>query len=289
MIAAASSTFGDRARKFHGVSLKSREPKEKVIHVTTLNPIDISLIAFACIFGAAALGVTINGRLPEKYFDQRTHDIIKAARDVIVSVAALTLGLLIASAKTSFDERAHELRSEASKSVMMDRILYQFGPETRHARQLVREMLVNAAERIEHAMQHGVDEEKKRRETLSDALHLEVISLRPKGEIQGELKAEAIALSKEIMQARWMVQQSLLTTIQLPLLFILVFWLSCIFLYLGLGASPNLGVVATLLLAAISMAGAVYLTLAFDRPYQGLVRVSAEPFRLALQHLKPLP
>lgn len=88
------------------------------------------------------------------------HDIIKAEHDVIVSVAALTLGLLIASAKTSFDERAHELRSGASKSVMMNRILYQFGPETCHARQLVREMLVNAAERIEHAMQHGVDEEK---------------------------------------------------------------------------------------------------------------------------------
>ena len=255
----------------------------------TLNPIDISLIAFACIFGAAALGVTIKGHLPEEYFDQRTRDIIKAARDVIVSVAALTLGLLIATAKTSFDERTHELRIEASKSLMMDRILYQFGPETRHARQLVREMLVNGAERIEHAMQHGVDEEKKRRETIIDALHIEIISLRPKGDIQSELKAEAIAFSKDIMQARWMVHQSLISTIQLPLLFILVFWLSCIFFYLGLGASPNPGVIATLLLAAVSMSGAVYLTLAFDRPYQGLIRVSAEPFRLALEHLKPLP
>lgn len=254
-----------------------------------LNPIDISLIALACIFGAAVIGVTISGYLPEQYFDQRTRDIIKAARDVIVGVAALTLGLLIASAKTSFDERAHELKLEASKSVMIDRILYQYGPETRHARQLVRALLVNGVDRVEQAMQHGVEQEKKRRDTITDELHLEVISLKPKNDIQTELRAEAISLSKEIMQSRWMVHQSLSTTIQLPLLFILVFWLSCIFLYLGLGASASPGIVATLLLAALSMSGAIYLTLEFDRPHQGLIRVSAEPFRLALEQLKPVP
>ncbi len=255
----------------------------------TLNAIDIALIALACIFGSAVLGVTISSNLPEQYFDQRTRDIIKAARDVIVGVAALTLGLLIATAKTSFDERARELKLESSKAVMIDRMLYQYGPETRHARQLVRAMLVNGVERIEQAMQNGVEQEKKRRDTLTDDLHLEVISLKPKNDIQTELRTEAISLSKEIMQSRWMVHQSLSTTIQLPLLFILVFWLSCIFLYLGIGVSASPGIVATLLLAALSMSGAIYLTLAFDRPHEGLVRVSAEPFRLALEQLKPIP
>jgi hypothetical protein len=257
--------------------------------VETLNPITISLIALACIFGAAMLGVTISGYLPEQYFDQRTRDIIKAARDVIVGVAALTLGLLIATAKTSFDDRAHEFKLEASKSVMIDRILYQFGPETRHARQLVRAMLVNGTERIEQAMRHGIEQEKTMREKITDDLHFEILSLKPKNDIQTELRAEAISLSKEVMQSRWMVHQSLSTTIQLPLLFILVFWLSCIFLYLGLGATASPGIVITLLLAALSMSGAIYLTLAFDRPHQGLVQVSAEPLKLALEQLKPIP
>jgi hypothetical protein len=120
-------------------------------------------------------------------------------------------------------------------------------------------------------------------------LHFEILSLKPKNDIQTELRAEAISLSKEVMQSRWMVHQSLSTTIQLPLLFILVFWLSCIFLYLGLGATASPGIVITLLLAALSMSGAIYLTLAFDRPHQGLVQVSAEPLKLALEQLKPIP
>lgn len=253
-----------------------------------IDSITLSLVAFACIFSSAVLGICLTSLAPETFATPHTREIFKSARDVIVGVAALTLGLLIATAKSSYDEKNSQLKIEASKAILLDRTLYYLGPEALEARKLVRQIVEKGIHKIENAAAHGVNGEFQRQGNMQEELYLKILQLKPNDRVKPELQGSALSLTKEIMHSRWMIHQSLNSTVQLPLLAILVFWLSCVFLNLGFMAGHNIAAISSLFLAALSMTGAIYLTLAFDRPYQGLIRISAAPLKLALEQLMPL-
>ena len=65
----------------------------------------------------------------------------------------------------------------------------------------------------------------------------------------------------------------------------LVFWLTVTFVSFGLYAKLNPAVIAVLFIAAISVAGAVFLILELDGPFDGLIKISSGPMRYALSHL----
>ncbi len=74
-------------------------------------------------------------------------------------------------------------------------------------------------------------------------------------------------------------------SIPMPFLLVLVFWLTVIFLGFGLFAPANNTVIAFLLLSSLSIAGAIFLVLELDRPFQGLMQISDAPMRNAVAHL----
>jgi hypothetical protein len=61
---------------------------------------------------------------------------------------------------------------------------------------------------------------------------------------------------------------------------VLLFWLTLTFASFGLFAPRNATVLVILIAAAVSVAGAVFLVLELDGPFDGLLRVSPEPLRL---------
>jgi archaellum biogenesis protein FlaJ (TadC family) len=63
----------------------------------------VGLIAFCCIFGAAVAGFLLQERLPESQRTEATQKTVQTTMSVVAILAALVLGLLIASAKTGFD------------------------------------------------------------------------------------------------------------------------------------------------------------------------------------------
>jgi hypothetical protein len=65
----------------------------------------------------------------------------------------------------------------------------------------------------------------------------------------------------------------------------MVFWLAMLFASFSLFARPNVTVVATLLVCALSVAGAVFLILELDRPFEGFIKISSEPLERALELL----
>ena len=66
-----------------------------------------------------------------------------------------------------------------------------------------------------------------------------------------------------------------------PFLVILLFWLTITFGSFGLFAPPNATVLTVLVLCAVSVAGAVFLVLEMDAPFQGLLKISGDPLRNA--------
>ena len=71
----------------------------------------------------------------------------------------------------------------------------------------------------------------------------------------------------------------------MPLLIVLVFWLSLLFTSFGLFARPNVLVVVGLFASALSVCAAILLILDMYQPYAGLIQVSSGPLRAALEQL----
>jgi hypothetical protein len=63
---------------------------------------------------------------------------------------------------------------------------------------------------------------------------------------------------------------------------VLIFWVSVLFLGFGLFARFHATLIVTLLVGAISVAGAIFLILELNNPYTGLIRLSDAPIRSAL-------
>jgi hypothetical protein len=86
-------------------------------------------------------------------------------------------------------------------------------------------------------------------------------------------------------QIRWLMYEQRVDSVSVPLLIVLVFWLTALFTSFGLFAPRNATVVATLFVSALSVSGAIFLILEMYTPYAGLIRISDTPLRTALEHL----
>ena len=89
----------------------------------------------------------------------------------------------------------------------------------------------------------------------------------------------------ELGQMRWLEFEQANSSISAPMLYILTLWLAILFVSFGLFSPPNSTVVASLLLAALSVSGAIYLILELNTPFSGLMQISDAPFVSALAHL----
>jgi hypothetical protein len=72
------------------------------------------------------------------------------------------------------------------------------------------------------------------------------------------------------------------SAISLPLLVTVVCWLLVIFLSFSLLAPCNATANLSLAVAALSVAGAIFLILELDRPFSGLVRIPSQPLLNAI-------
>ena len=68
-----------------------------------MNATIIAIIVFTCTFGGALLGMRLHRSLPGHHFDADSKDTVKVGIGLIATMTALVLGLVTASAKTSFD------------------------------------------------------------------------------------------------------------------------------------------------------------------------------------------
>ena len=110
----------------------------------------ISLLVFALIFGGALAGMAVRPLLSEHHLHSDSKDVVKLTAGLIGTLTALVLGLLIASAKTTFDQKTNQVRQLTANIVLLDSTLAQYGPETNPIRNLLRRVLPNLADRNGH-------------------------------------------------------------------------------------------------------------------------------------------
>lgn len=84
------------------------------------------------------LGMWLRSVLPEHCLNADTKELVKLGVGLIGTMAALLLGLLVASAKSSYDARSSELTQMAANAILLDRTLAHCGPETGATRSILK-------------------------------------------------------------------------------------------------------------------------------------------------------
>jgi len=251
-----------------------------------MSALAIGGIVFVCVFGGALLGISLKAVLPKHHLTSESKDVIKVSMAMVATLAALVVGLLIASAKSSFDSKDSELRGAAARAVLLDRTMAEYGPETREARDLFRQMVETKINQIwPEEITGNVDADAIGRGPGIEIVQRKLLDLAPQNDAQRWLKSTALQLSGNIAEARWLVVEQAGSSIQWPFLAILVFWLAIIFTSFGLFAPVNGSVIAALFVCALSVAGSIYLIVEMDQPYGGLIKISSAPLRTVLDQL----
>jgi amino acid transporter len=251
-----------------------------------LAPLAVSLMIFFCTFAAAVSSMVLRKKLPDDHLSEDSKDVIKLVMGLIATMAALVLGLLIASANSSYEMQSGELQQVSASIVELDGILGQYGPEANESRHRLRETVSAAVDRIwsKDGLRLGL---------LAPAtIHAEaarfydsVAKLSPNTEAQRFIQKRALEISGAIRQTRALMLEQTNSSIPWPFLTVLVFWISMLFVGFGLFARANTTVIVALLIGALSVSSAIFLILELDHPYLGLMRISGEPLRNALAQI----
>src|SRR5438034_9355760 len=98
----------------------------------------IAAILFAALVGISLLGGRLARLLPEEQLSADSKDALKLAMGVIATMTAVLLGLLITSAKGTYDTAQSEVMQLPAKVAWLDRVLTLYGSETMSARRRAR-------------------------------------------------------------------------------------------------------------------------------------------------------
>src|SRR5512139_4229226 len=177
------------------------------------------------------LGMIVRTFLPEHHLSDESTDAVKLGAGTIATMAALVLGLLIASAKGSFDTMSSEIRKVGSRVILLDRVLVHYGPETMEARDSLRRGVDSSIKRIWGDNKTGPAVAKDREAWIDiEVVQDRLLQLSPRTDAQRWLQARALQVSGEIAEARWLlIAQIGQSSIPMPFLVMLVAWLTIIF------------------------------------------------------------
>ena len=249
-----------------------------------MSPIYIALLSLVSVVGGAALGMFARAVLPQNHLSADTKDAVKLAMGLVATMTALVLGLLVASAKGSYDAQRSQLIQMSAKFAFLDRVLANCGPDAPEVRAQLRTSVEQMIARIWPGNKNR-QAELAPITSAGQAMYEAIEKLSPQTDAQHAAKSQALQVAVELGQMYWLLFEQAGTAISKPLLIVVVFWLAVLFLSFGLFTPRNGTAITALMASAVSVCAAIFLVLELDQPFSGLIGISSEPMRNALEHL----
>lgn len=242
--------------------------------------VGISIFLFLLI--GAVLGMFLKKYFDESHFSDATKDIINAARGLIIGLTALTLGLLVAGAKASYEAKTAELRKQAANITMLGRVLHDYGPGGENTIQVLKSGVEGEIRVLNAIADDGLFALEKTGGTGMDKLRMAVLDLKSDTENRTLLKSNAFNLAQSIIGAQLTLFYDKESKIQWPLIILLVFWLSTVFFSFGIMAPANIASLVAITISALSMSVAICLTMEYDVPFNGFITIEPGILKEAL-------
>ena len=249
-----------------------------------MSSLEIGLIVLFTTFSGAMLGMRIGAFLPEHHLSSETKSAISVSMAVVGTLTALVLGLLISNASSSFSTRNSEVTRISADLVRLDRLLRRYGPEATGSREALQRYLAMKFDDL-------FPETSKRKPNLDNPATVEILehlqdtilALKPSDDRQRWLSTQALQLAVEVSETRWLLFEQNATSLPVPFLILVVFWLTILFASFGLFAPRNATVTVALLLCSLAASGGIAMILEMSDSFEGILQISSVPMRHALE------
>lgn len=246
-----------------------------------------AVLVFACTLGGAAAGLVLHSKLPQHHCSDNSKDVVKLVMGLIATISALVLGLLISSAKSSYDAQKAEVQQLGVHLIQLDRVLVRFGPDATEAREQLRRIVVIDIAHTWPAELEPASHPSIPTQAEGEELFVRIASLPAQTDAQRMNQGRALQLLTDLWETHRLMNEQATDSLSWPLLVVLVFWLLFLFVGFGIFARFNATVGVALLIGALSVAGAVFLILEMNQPYRGVMQISSGPLRNALPQIGP--
>jgi hypothetical protein len=251
------------------------------------------------LLGSSALGLFVRPLLSERHRSRDVIEFVQLVVAMLMTFAALVLGLLTSSVKSSFDKVGSDLRGLAVQLIQLDRSLREWGAETQPTRELLRAYTAASIATTwvgeprppgdyyptQVPTGPGSYLESTAMSDMLAHIELDIRQLEPHDLMQRRLLGTCIAQFERLMQTRWRLVEETGSSISTPFYVVLVFWLAVVFGSFGLNAPRSVLSYTMIALGGLSIASAIFVILELDSPFGGLFTVSSQPMRDALTYL----
>jgi hypothetical protein len=242
----------------------------------------IASISFACMFGGALIGMVLSRMLPGHHLDSESKDAVKLGAGLIATLTALVLGLLISSAKSSYDTMDNGITEMGANIIMMDRVLASYGLESKEVRDALRENVGAMIKFVWPEKGGKIPINVVEKSTKAEEVQAMIRTLAPQTDTQRLLQSQALQISNDLMQKRWMLVEQRHKSLPTMVLVVLIFWLAMLFTSFGMFAPPHATILVVYCISALSVACALFLILEMNSPLDGVIKVSSAPLHKAL-------
>jgi hypothetical protein len=225
--------------------------------------------------------MVVQRALPEARLGSGEKEVARLVTGLVTTMAAIVLGMLVSSAKSSYDARVNEVAEISSQVVIIDQMLARYGTETGEIRSQFRLTVEARVTRIwptKASLQTEL-----RPQNAGQGLTYELEHLTPRSDAQTQLKAQVLHSVLDLQETQWLLfLKSQQSAVPLPLLVVVVSWLALIFFSFGLFVRPSPTIFVTLVLGALTVSTAIFIILELYTPFRGLLRISPSPILEAL-------
>ncbi|KOF14544.1 hypothetical protein AC244_26250 [Ensifer adhaerens] len=250
-----------------------------------MSAILIAVAAFLCLTVAALGMMHVYPKLPARHRDDDTNTVVRLVANIFVVMASLVFGLMINSAKNTFEGIDDNVHSFATNLILLDRTLRTYGLAGNDARQYLIAYVEGAIanpERVNDALHEARNAGQQRLDTVGNSL----AAIQPADRLHESLLVDARQLYSRIVEQRWMIVEQSEGAIPMPVIGMMIAWMTLIFASFGYRAPQNAVVIAMFVVSAMFIAASVYVVLDMDIPFSGAIQISDAPLHRALAEMK---
>ncbi len=252
-----------------------------------MNAIAEGLLISAIIFSGSIAGFRLHRLLPTRHLSSETLDAIKLGTGMLSVLASLVLGLLIATVKTSFDATNTEVRSYAADLIVLDETLRDYGEAALPARRLLRDYTSRLLRDVWIEGDHPYLVENRQAGAELEHVRDEIRGLNAADQNEQWLRSQALQIATGTLRQRWLLIEQAGPSVHPVVIALLVSWITATFMSFGINAPQHSTMYVAFLIVSLAIGSAIFIVNEMDTPFEGVLRVSPQPIRTALEHMLP--
>ena len=260
--------------------------------------VGLATLFLVILAGGSAIGMWLQRRLKEHHRSRDTTESIRMVIGMVVTFAALVLGLLVTSVKAEFDNHTDVYRRYGIALTELDNRLADYGAQAEVIRHLLRSYTAAALAETwpseqqpsgsypthMHIIIPGSDESVELSAILKQ-IDMDIQNLSATDGFHQNILSTLQADVRQVEAVRWSLVERSHSRLSPIFMSVLLFWLLIVFVIFGIVSPRNGLTILVISLSAVSVSSSLYLILDLDTSLGGFITVSSQPLRDALWHM----